>query len=163
MRDEQTVKLGARVCRISDDEIRIPLPRLFGRGYLFDRMRQVVSISKRWIWHTSYTEVPFSNINFIAVAEIYHKGRDRFRDLWGSPGSTQPILDRFDFELVMLTSDDDREQFTIGKVSVLVSPAHVVSGDDVLERSIELEKGREPVALIAKAIGKVTGRPVRNV
>jgi len=135
------VKLGSRLCRISDDEIRIPLPRLLGRGYLFDRKRQVVLVSRRLLWDASYIEVPFSNINFITVKESFYDGR-------GDPGQGVPdVSDSYVFEILIYTNEIEREishslQFSIGKAS------------------FPIEQGGEPVKLIATAIGRVTGRPV---
>ena len=184
MRNEQTVKLGTLVCRMSDDEIRIPPPPFFGQGYLFEGKRQVLLISKRLLWRTSYIEVPFSNINYIAVTETYHKGRIGIASAGVHDFGES---DRYDFKILIYTSGIDTEisgprpaldsllnrfgfwdvptsslEFSIAKVSVSVSLADHVSGNEGLKRSMEVNKGREPVTLIATAIGRVTGRPVRN-
>ena len=137
----------------SNEEIRIPPPRLFGRGYLFDSKRQVVFITTRFLlWSTSCVEVPFSNIDYIATTESYREGS---LSIHGG-GS----LDRYDFKILMNTSGVYPAHLLIFKVSVSTTLPYI--RNNALE-SIEVNKGRETVTLIATAIGKLTSKPVRKI
>ena len=53
-----------RFCRVSDDTVEITPPILFGRSFVFDRIRQKVLISRRFLGiHGSNIEIPFSDIS----------------------------------------------------------------------------------------------------
>ena len=53
-----------RFCRVSEDTVEITPPILFGCGFVFDRIRQKVLISRRFLGiRGSNIEIPFSDIS----------------------------------------------------------------------------------------------------
>ena len=100
-------------------------------------------------------EVPFSNIDYIATTESYREGSLMGGGIHGGGGG----LDRYDFEILMNTSGVYSAQFRIAKVSFYTG--HI--GNALGRWSIETNKRRESVTLIATAIGRLTGKPVRNL
>lgn len=53
-----------RICRISKDKVVVTPPPFFGRGYIFDRIRRLVSVRTRFLGFipVSKVEIPFSDI-----------------------------------------------------------------------------------------------------
>ncbi len=146
----------SRVCHLSDDEVVIPPPMLFGRGYQFDRRRQVVSISNRFLgFRTSYTQVPFSTITSIEVKKSYHEGHS-------GVGAYGGESDRYNFTVLMYVSGVVGSCI-IAEVSVITAIGSMVSGEESLKRAKKIEEGREPAELIATAIGRVTDKPVAGI
>ena len=71
-----------RFCHVSEDKVLVTAPLVFGRGYLFDRSRRVVTIFRR-IFGMSLTEmeVPFEMISDV-------EPRKYVRHIGGSGGGT---------------------------------------------------------------------------
>ncbi len=62
-----------RRCRISEDKVEITHPLIFGRGFLFDRARQVVTIRRCLLGFTlSEEEIPFSHLSLRFRSEASH-------------------------------------------------------------------------------------------
>ena len=60
---------------MSDDKVVITPPVLFGRGYVFDRTRRTVSISRRLMGiPISKTQAPFFQITSLRVNRVYVEG-----------------------------------------------------------------------------------------
>ncbi len=64
-----------RRCRVGDDRVEITPPIIFGRGFLFDGARQVVTIRRCLFGLTlSKEEVPFSDV----ITKLdWHSGRGK--------------------------------------------------------------------------------------
>ncbi len=68
-----------RFCRVSDDTVEITPPILFGCGFVFDRIGQKVSISRRFLGiHGSHIEIPFSDIS----CHLHNKEHSYDMDYW---------------------------------------------------------------------------------
>ncbi len=64
-----------RICRVSDDKVVITPPLLFGRGYVFDRTRGTVSISRRLFGiPISKTQAPFEQITSLSLKQVRTEG-----------------------------------------------------------------------------------------
>jgi len=64
-----------RYCRVTGDKVIVTAPILFGRGYIFDKNKQLVTIRRRLVGITiSKIEVPFSRINALAVTRVWKEG-----------------------------------------------------------------------------------------
>ena len=63
-----------RFCRVSEDTVEITPPILFGRGFVFDRVRQKVLVSRRFLGiRGSNIEVPFSDTS-CQLQNQWHSG-----------------------------------------------------------------------------------------
>ncbi len=53
-----------RRCRVSENQVEITPPVIFGRGYVFDRARQMVTVRRCLLRRTlSEEEIPFSEVS----------------------------------------------------------------------------------------------------
>ena len=105
-----------RICRVSDDKVVITPPVLFGRGYVFDRTRGTVSISRRLLgFPISKTQAPFEQITSLSVKGHYEEGSSGYLTgstyVPGTPGGTF-------FELTMKVGG---KEFKIEKPTILAN------------------------------------------
>ena len=66
-----------RLCWQNQDKIVLTPPLLFGRGYVFDQRREMVSICRRLLTiPLSKTEIPFSRVKDVSLRETYVEEQD---------------------------------------------------------------------------------------
>ena len=100
-----------RRCWVSADRVELTHPIIFGRGFLFDRARQVVTIRRCLLGlPLSKQEIPLSDVT-ISLGSRYYKPTSGYYtgSFWspGSPGGTQYFI--------KITTTDGREIKVFGR------------------------------------------------